>query len=218
MQRDRRWYVHLKPLEDNKYHLWKRVFDIIASFILLVFCIPLFLTLSLSIAISSGFPIIFMQTRTGLNNQPFTIFKFRTMVCDKRKGNGNSYTWREGVPDNFTFKNAFDANVTTIGKYLRKYSLDELPQLFNVFIGNMSIVGPRPEIPEITIHYNHHQRKRLMAKPGITGYAQVNGRSEINHGQKIEYDLLYIKKQSFLLDLKIILSTVSLAMKGKGAF
>lgn len=130
----------------------------------------------------------------------------------------HKYDWKKGVPDDFIFKSGFESRVTPFGKFLRKYSLDELPQLINVLLGNMSMVGPRPEIPEITSHYNFHQMKRLQVKPGITGYAQVNGRSEITHGQKIEYDLYYIQNQSFLLDMKILLATVKQVVKGKGAF
>ncbi len=140
------------------------------------------------------------------------------MRFDKRKIDDHRYEWDEGVPEDFTFKSGFDSRVTSIGKVLRKYSLDELPQLFNVLLGDMSIVGPRPEIPEITEHYNLHQRKRLLVKPGMTGYAQINGRSEIQHGKKIEHDLYYVDNQSFFLDVKVILSTVKLVLKGNGSF
>lgn len=196
----------------------KRIFDIIASALLIIWCIPIFLILSLLIIISSGRPVFYTQTRIGRNKKEFTIIKFRTM----RQTTGNStihnYAWKDGVPDEFVFKSGFDAKVTPIGKVLRKYSLDEVPQLFNVLLGSMSMVGPRPEIPEITAYYNTKQAKRLLVKPGMTGYAQINGRSEINHGQKIEYDLYYIQNLSFLLDLKILLATVKYVVKGKGAF
>ncbi|MFD1205218.1 sugar transferase [Sporosarcina contaminans] len=218
MERDRQWHVDTKPLTATKVQFGKRVFDIIASSILLLCCIPLFIVLSVSIAFASGFPVFFTQTRTGLNNKQFTIYKFRTMRCDKRKMDRHLYDWDEGVPDDFTFKSGYDSRVTSIGKVLRKYSLDELPQLFNVLIGDMSIVGPRPEIPEITAYYNLHQRKRLIVKPGMTGYAQVNGRSEIQHGKKIEHDLYYIENQSILFDMKVILSTVKLVLKGYGSY
>ena len=128
------------------------------------------------------------------------------------------YHWEEGVPDHFQFKTENDVSVTKIGKFLRKYSLDELPQLLNVLAGQMSLVGPRPEIPEITDLYNHKQAHRLLVKPGITGYAQINGRSEINHGEKIEYDLYYVKNQSLGLDLIIIVLTIVAVIKAKGAY
>lgn len=218
MNQESRQSISTKSFRDYSYRIGKRAFDFIVSFILLVCCLPLFLLISIGIAISSGCPVFYVQTRTGMHHQPFTIYKFRTMKQDARGGKHTSYEWKEGVPDHFTFKSGFDSSVTPIGKVLRKYSLDELPQLFNVLIGNMSIVGPRPEIPEITDHYSRRQSKRLAAKPGITGYAQINGRSEINHGQKIEYDLFYIENRTFLLDMKVILSTAMLVWNGKGAY
>ena len=218
VEKESQRYVELKPVVISRYQIRKRIFDVLASSILIVCCIPLFLILSVSIVLNSGIPIFFLQKRTGKDNQLFTIFKFRTMKGSKHNRPTHAYEWKEGVPDSFTFKTDFDASVTPIGRVLRKYSLDELPQLFNVFFGEMSIVGPRPEIPEITTHYTSLQAKRLQVKPGITGYAQVNGRSEINHGKKIEYDLYYIENQSILFDLKIIIATIKCVVKGKGAF
>lgn len=140
------------------------------------------------------------------------------MKTVKQDDNRHKYEWKEGVPDSFLFKTAGDVTITSIGKILRKCSLDELPQLLNVLRGDMSIVGPRPEIPAITDLYNGHQAKRLLIKPGITGYAQINGRSEISHGKKIEYDLYYIKNFSLLLDIKIIAATIVFVIRGKGAY
>ena len=201
-----------------RYHLGKRFLDIIISLLLLICCLPLFILLSVAIFLFSGGPVFFAQTRTGIRNKPFTIFKFRTMKTTKPDEDRHKYEWKEGVPDNFLFKTEGDATVTSIGKFLRKCSLDELPQLLNVLMGDMSIVGPRPEIPAITDLYNGHQAKRLLVKPGITGYAQINGRSEINHGKKIEYDLYYIKNCSLLLDIKIITATIVFVIRGKGAY
>ena len=131
----------------------------------------------------------------------------------------NLYNWVGGVPDDFVFKttSGFDPNVTKTGQFIRKYSIDELPQFFNVLKGQMSIVGPRPEIPNITSCYNAHQSKRLLVKPGITGWAQINGRSEIPHGEKIKYDLYYVENQGFVLDFKIFFKTIFQAILGKGA-
>ena len=108
--------------------------------------------------------------------------------------------------------------MTGIGKVFRKYSIDEIPQLINVLLGDMSIVGPRPEIPEITKHYNTYQAQRLKVKPGITGYAQINGRSEINHGKKIEFDHHYIEHCSLYFDIKVIAKTIGLVIRGKGSY
>lgn len=218
MERDSQQFVEMNQLMINRDLFRKRLFDIFASAFLLLCCIPLLLIVSLVIVISSGRPVLFTQTRTGRNNEAFTILKFRSMKKNNDDSNIHTYDWKDGVPDDFVFKSGFDSNVTPVGKILRKYSLDEVPQLLNVLIGNMSMVGPRPEIPEITSHYNQRQKQRLLVKPGLTGYAQVNGRSEINHGQKIEYDLYYIKNRSFLLDMKILIATVKLVVMGKGAF
>jgi len=140
------------------------------------------------------------------------------MTVSRHNEKRHTYKWKEGVPDNFQFKTEFDSTVTPIGKVLRKYSLDELPQLLNVLGGHMSLVGPRPEISSITDLYNNHQIQRLLVKPGITGYAQINGRSEITHGKKVEYDLYYVRNCSLLLDIKIIVATIIYVIRAKGAY
>ncbi len=201
-----------------RYNFRKRFLDIAISLLLLICCLPLFTLLSITIVLLSGRPVFFTQSRTGIRNKSFTIYKFRTMKVAKQDDNRHKYEWKEGVPDSFLFKTAGDVTVTSIGKFLRKCSMDELPQLLNVLKGDMSIVGPRPEIPAITDLYNGHQAKRLLVKPGITGYAQINGRSEISHGKKIEYDLYYIKNYSLLLDIKIIIATILFVIRGRGAY
>ncbi len=128
------------------------------------------------------------------------------------------YTWTDGVPDDFIFKSPQNTEVTKIGAFLRKTSIDELPQIINVLRGEMSLIGPRPEIPEITNCYSELQKKRLMMKPGMTGWAQVNGRADILHGDKIEFDLYYIKNVTFFMDLKILLRTILIILKCKGAY
>jgi len=169
------------------------------------------------ILLFSGRPIFFKQTRTGQNHKPFTIWKYRTMVLSKNQKASHVYNWSDGVPNDFIFKAPANQQITKIGKIYRKLSIDEFPQLINVLRGEMSLVGPRPEIPEITQFYNRQQSKRLEAKPGMTGHAQVNGRSIINHGKKIEYDHYYIENRSFMFDMKIIAKTISLVIRGKGA-
>ena len=199
------------------YALSKRIFDVVVSLILLFFLSPLILLFSVAILIFSGRPIFFRQTRTGRHNKPFTIWKFRTMERCFDQQNSHNYDWSNGVPNDFVFKTPSNQRITKIGKIYRKLSIDELPQLINVLWGDMSIVGPRPEIPKITQLYDRYQSMRLRMKPGITGYAQVNGRSIINHGKKIEYDHYYINSQSFALDIKIIIKTIGLVVRGKGA-
>ncbi len=136
----------------------------------------------------------------------------------KKNSVKTTYVWTEGVPDDFLFKSSHNIEITKIGAILRKTSLDELPQLFNVLKGEMSLIGPRPEIPEITEHYSEKQMNRLYAKPGLTGWAQVNGRSDSCHGQKIDHDLYYVENCSFRLDMKILILTIVMICNGKGAY
>ncbi|KAA0944383.1 sugar transferase [Sporosarcina sp. ANT_H38] len=204
--------------KSSGYRLWKRLLDIVVSLSVLLCCLPLLIALAALIIIFSGRPALFIQTRTGTNNKRFRMFKFRTMTVSRHNEKRHTYNWDEGVPDSFQFKTESDTAVTPIGKFLRKYSLDELPQLLNVLVGHMSLVGPRPEMTSITNLYNSHQVQRLLVKPGITGYAQINGRSEINHGKKVEYDLYYVKNCSLLFDMKIIAATIIYVIRAKGAY
>ncbi|WP_232066216.1 sugar transferase [Bacillus sp. KH172YL63] len=188
--------------------------DILISLVSIILLSPFFLIISVLIFIFDGRPILFKQVRSGVHHTPFTMYKFRTM----RESKAVSYQWKDKVPDDFVFKRGSNPNITPLGKILRKTSLDELPQLFNVLKGDMSIVGPRPEVPHITNFYDHHQAQRLAVKPGMTGFAQINGRSDINHGQKIEYDLYYVYNQSIGLDFKILLKTFSIVLRRKGSY
>ena len=204
------------------YKLFKRTFDIIFSLIILVLLSSVLIVVSIAIIIEDRGAILFKQKRAGLNDIPFNIYKFRSMK--ERKGTVASksespYNWVNGVPDEFIFKTTegFNLNVTKVGRFIRKTSLDEFPQFFNVLIGNMSVIGPRPEIIEITRCYSEEQKRRLQVKPGITGWAQVNGRSDSNHGVKIKNDLYYVENRSTLLDMKILFMTIYQTFFGKGA-
>lgn len=195
----------------------KRLLDIFISSIILPIVVLFMLIIAISLLIVSGRPIFFTQERTGLNYSNFQIWKFRTMRIDQiQKSKVND--WEGGVPEQFVFKNSQDTRMTGIGKLLRKLSLDELPQIINVLKGEMSLVGPRPEVPEITAYYNLEQSKRLYMKPGITGLAQINGRSNIPHGRKINYDIDYVENCSFLLDIKILMRTISVVFSREGAY
>jgi len=152
-------------------------------------------------------PVLFKQVRLGLNGKKFTLYKFRTMVTDAEK---NGFKWTE--------KN--DPRITKIGRIIRKYRIDELPQLINILSGDMSLVGPRPEVPffyDEFEKYIHGFKQRLLIKPGLTGWAQVNGGYDLKPEEKIAFDLEYIKKQSLLFDIKVILSTVIVIIAKKGA-
>jgi len=212
-----KYQYYNKTLKETTSPIIKRAFDLSAGVILLIILIVPLLIFSLAILIFSGKPIFFLQKRTGQNNKPFTIWKFRTMECVENGKLTHLYNWQNGVPNDFIFENPQNQNITKIGKIYRKFSIDELPQLINVLRGEMSLVGPRPEIPGITEKYNQVQSKRLKTKPGITGYAQVNGRSEISHEKKLEYDCYYNDNWSFKLDIKILLKTIRLVILGTGA-
>jgi len=194
----------------------KRVMDLLISIPAIIVLLPVFAVIALAIKLDSPGPVIFCQRRVGLNGRDFTIYKFRTMV-----ENAEKLQKLEVDPkhlDNFVFQSRNDPRVTKLGAFLRKTSLDELPQLFNVLIGNMSLIGPRPEIHEIADLYNSRQRQRLLVKPGITGLAQVMGRGELPLGETIEYDLEYIRNLSIVQDINILIKTLQVVLTRKGAF
>jgi len=167
----------------------KRLFDVLLSLFLMILFLPIFIVVSILIYMKMGSPILFRQQRPGLNEKIFGIYKFRTMT-DERDESGAL------LPD--------EKRLIGIGKFIRSTSLDELPQIFNVLKGDMSFVGPRPLLVEYLPLYNDKQKRRHSVKPGITGWAQVNGRNAISWEQKFEYDVWYVDNQSFLLDMKIL--------------
>lgn len=178
----------------------KRLFDIIFSITLIVLFLPMLMMTSLLIYIKIGKPILFQQVRPGFNEKLFTIYKFRTM---------SNETDKDGklLADEYRLSN--------IGSFIRKTSLDELPQLFNVLKGEMSFIGPRPLLVEYLELYSAIQKKRHDVKPGISGWAQVNGRNAISWDKKFEYDIWYVDNQSFLLDMKILYFTFLKVVKRK---
>jgi lipopolysaccharide/colanic/teichoic acid biosynthesis glycosyltransferase len=195
----------------------KRLLDLLVAAVLLVIISPLWLFIVLWIRMDSSGSAIFTQTRVGRGDKLYTIYKFRTMISnadDLMKSKLENVTDLE----NFVFQEKDDPRVTRSGKFLRKTSLDELPQLLNIFRGNMSLVGPRPEVPDIVKHYTPEQRLRLNVLPGVTGLAQVNGRSELTLGETLAYDVDYVRRWSFWLDLLILWKTFSVVFSGKGAY
>ena len=176
------------------YTLIKNLLDKIFALSLLIILLPLLLLICFILTIHHSGNPLFIQTRVGLNEELFKIIKFRTMNT-KRDKNGIL------LDDSL--------RTTRIGKFLRKFSIDELPQIFNVLIGSMSFVGPRPLLPEYLSLYNKNQKKRHNVKPGITGLAQIMGRNNISWKQKLEFDIEYVRKQNFFLDVNIILKSIS---------
>lgn len=211
----------LRIIDDRLKSRWfdsilKRFFDIVFSVLLTLVLSPVLLVIAVAIKCDSKGPVIFKQKRVGMDGKPFIIYKFRTMVK-----NAEALFKLNIDKDNLgslIFQDKNDSRVTRVGSFLRRTSLDELPQLINVLIGNMSLVGPRPEIPAVADYYNDVQRLRLKVKPGITGLAQVSGRGEIELDRTIGYDLEYIRNFSFLLDIKILFKTVVVVFKKEGAY
>lgn len=196
--------------------------DIILALCLLAVTSPLLFITAILIKLEDGGKVIFRQTRTGRNGVPFTIYKFRTMRENhgvKAVSDQNLATFEGGVPDHFVYKCTDQQSVaiSKMGHILRKYSIDELPQIMNILIGNMSFVGPRPELTDITKYYSDYQLKRLEVKPGLTGLAQINGRSNITNGEKIDYDITYVKQCSIKLDVSICWKTFIYVISGKDA-
>jgi exopolysaccharide biosynthesis polyprenyl glycosylphosphotransferase len=195
----------------------KRLFDISVSATVLALLGPLFLTLALLIRLETHGPIFFGQTRVGKRGRLFKMWKFRSMYADAEQRKAALMKFDE-MGDGVLFKMKNDPRITRIGKIMRKFSMDELPQLWNVLMGDMSLVGPRPPLPNEVAKYTPYQRQRLDVLPGITCIWQVSGRSEIPFPQQVEMDLQYIAHQSFLGDLILLLKTIPAVLKCRGAY
>lgn len=179
--------------------------DIILAALAIVISLPAMVLLAVVIVLDSRGPVIFMQDRVGRNGRLFKIYKFRTMVPDA-----------ESKGPLLAVKG--DHRVTRAGGFLRRWSLDEIPQVFNIIKGDMAVVGPRPEIPPLVKTYSAWQNKVLSVKPGLTGFSQVMGRDELDMDQKIRLDIYYIRRRTFCFDLWILFRTIITVISGKGAF
>ena len=191
----------------RKFNLFlKRVIDITGASLLVIFMtiIPILIVIPIIIRFTSKGPAIFTQERTGKNGKTFKIYKFRTMLIPEESLDENGEMM---LPEQ---------RITKVGKFLRKTSLDEVTQVFNILNGTMSIVGPRPTLPYQMERYDERQLKRLDMRPGITGWAQVNGRNDLTWTEKIEYDLEYIEKFNVWFDIKILFRTVLVVLKADG--
>ncbi|AYF92176.1 sugar transferase [Apilactobacillus bombintestini] len=202
----------LERMDDNsvnndRFYLFvKRVFDIIISLFGLIITLPVTIPVIIAIKLEDGGPIFYTQTRVGKDGDHFAIFKFRSMItnADAKKKELQELNEIDGA----MFKMSEDPRVTKVGKFIRKHSIDELPQLINVLIGDMALVGPRPPLTEEVAKYTNHDLKRLMVKPGCTGLWQVSGRNSLSFAEMVDLDLNYIEHASFLLDCKICIKTV----------
>jgi exopolysaccharide biosynthesis polyprenyl glycosylphosphotransferase len=194
----------------------KGLVDRTAAFFALLFLFPIFLFVAVAIKIDSRGPVFFRQRRVGLGGREFEVFKFRSMVVDADQMLGQITQMNE--TDGLMFKMRRDPRVTRVGNVLRKWSLDELPQLINVLIGDMSLVGPRPPLPTEVAWYDQDVARRLLVKPGMTGLWQVSGRSDLPWEDGIRLDLYYVENWSLAADLTILWKTVGAVLMRKGAY
>jgi len=187
------------------FKILKRGLDIIISLSALILLSPILILIVIAIKVSSKGPAVFKQQRAGKNGKPFVFYKFRTMTID-------------ADPFGPSPKSGRDPRLTKIGRILREYSLDELPQFFNILKGDMSVVGPRPLYLSQMPEWSERQKKRLLVKPGLTGLAQISGRGEITREEKLELDVKYVEIATFLADIRIILATIAHVLSRKGIY
>lgn len=209
-------YEKLSPEEKPIYEFFKRMLDIVCSITALVCLSWLFLITALAIMIEDGGNPFFVQTRVGKNGKVFRMYKFRSMYMGAEHEINKLQDKNEA--DGPVFKIANDPRVTRVGAFIRRTSIDELPQLINILKGDMSIVGPRPPLKNEVLEYNDFQLQRLLVKPGLTCYWQCSGRSDVSFDEWMRLDIKYIKERSFWNDIKIIFNTIPAVIIGKGAY
>lgn len=195
---------------------WKRPFDLTLGLVILALLVPVFAVIAALVKLSSAGPVMFVQTRIGKDGTPFAIYKFRSMYMDAeaRRAALLATSDREGI----CFKSKNDPRITPVGRWLRRLSLDELPQILNVLKGDMSLVGPRPALPSEVAAYPARAMQRLSVLPGITGLWQVSGRAEIGFDEMVELDIRYARNGSVWVDLIILLRTFEAVFSGRGAY
>lgn len=197
------------------YERVKRVFDIFCSVIALIVLSPLFLATAIAVR-SDGGPAIYSQIRIGKSGEPFIMYKFRSMCVDAEKMLDDLLVHNDLEGPAFKMKE--DPRITKVGKFIRKYSIDELPQLINIIKGDMSIVGPRPPLPREVEQYNEYQNQRLLVKPGLTCYWQTYGRSSLSFDDWMIMDMHYIQRRCFSLDIQLIIKTIFAVIFKRGAY
>ena len=211
---------HRPWLEDARrgvYPTAKRALDVAGAALGLLLLTPLLLIVAILIRVESPGPVFFAQTRIGRRENPFRCWKFRSMTIDAEQRKAELMA-RNEMPGSTTFKMKHDPRITRVGRFIRKASIDELPQLWNVLIGEMSLVGPRPPVPAEVARYSAVDRQRLSVKPGITCTWQVTGRSDIPFREQVALDLRYIQERSLLLDIRLLLMTVPAVLLARGAY
>ncbi len=204
-----------KTMKKRIYFTIKRLFDIIASFFALIILSPIFLIIAIAIKVDSKGPAFYSQMRVGKNGKLFRVYKFRSMCqdADEKRAELQKFNERSGP----AFKITNDPRITRVGKFIRTTCIDELPQCINILRGDMSVVGPRPPLPNEVIQYTDYQKKRLEAVPGLTCYWQVSkNKNDIEFDDWVALDVKYIQEQSLWVDLKLILKTVALVFRANG--
>lgn len=200
----------------KKYYFVKRIFDVVLSIGGLIILSPMMAVIAYKIKKEDGGPVFYKQIRVGKNGQPFEMYKFRSMCVDADKMLAKLK--EQNDVDGPMFKMKEDPRVTKIGHFIRKHSLDELPQFFNVIKGNMSLVGPRPPLPSEVAKYSDYDKQRLYVIPGCTGLWQATERSEVGFNEMVQLDIEYIQKASLLFDLWIIWKTIEIVIRPNGSY
>lgn len=219
LQRNIRYTIEDRTLHANVekgYLISKRIFDIVVSSIAILLLIPLFIFIVIAIKLDSKGPGVFAQERSGYKGKLFKMYKFRSMVNDAENSLKDIERYNEVSGHMFKMKN--DPRVTRVGRFIRKTSLDELPQLFNVLRGDMSIVGPRPPLVKEVLQYENWHNLRMSAKPGITGLWQISGRSRLGFHEMVRLDLKYIRERNFRYDIMIVIKTIPVLLGDRNAF
>ncbi|MET4584377.1 MULTISPECIES: sugar transferase [Micrococcaceae] len=204
------------PTLEGGQRVAKRLFDVLVSGLLIVLSLPVMALVAILVKVDSPGPVLFRQDRVGIEGKHFSMLKFRSMMVDAEQHLAGLKNRNEGSGLLFKMKN--DPRITRVGGVLRKFSLDELPQLFNIFVGSMSLVGPRPPLPSEVAEYEHDVRRRLLVKPGLTGLWQVSGRSNLSWQDSVRLDLYYVENWSLAGDLIILLKTFRAVFHGAGAY
>jgi lipopolysaccharide/colanic/teichoic acid biosynthesis glycosyltransferase len=206
------------PVRRQTYLVAKRIFDLVVGIPLLLIATPIVLAAAVAIRVNTPGSPFFFQTRLGMNGKPFKIFKLRGMYIDARSRFPTYYDYSQKRDLEFCFHHEHDPRVTSAGRIIRKTSIDELPNLWNVVTGDMSLVGPRPEIPEVLSLYGPHRDEYLSVKPGITCLSKITGRDRLTKRETINFDLRYIRTRRFSLDLKILWKTFSSVVLRRDVF
>jgi lipopolysaccharide/colanic/teichoic acid biosynthesis glycosyltransferase len=199
------------------YNLVKRAADLMFSGLGLLILSPFFVLLGVLIRLDSRGSVLFSQQRVGKNGRVFSCWKFRSMTTDAEVLKHSLQSANE-VTDGPTFKMRHDPRITRVGRWIRRASIDELPQLWNVFVGDMTLVGPRPPVPEEVEQYSEYEWRRLSVVPGITCFWQVSGRSELPFQEQVRLDIEYIEQRDLITDIRILLLTVPAVLSGRGAY